>query len=158
MDANTNGHHYTTVKAAATNIVGAYKDLRTELTNQFDYYNVINNGKNIGQEISALNTAYGNVITATLNTLNEVSGIIERFTSVLSDYVGEGGSIYSLINCKFIDKDFKFLMKQLNRSIGKNVYNFASVMITMTCFLTLALYASVLYSVATKKVQEESNK
>jgi len=158
VDANTNGHHYTTVKAAATNIVGAYKDLRTELTNQFDYYNVINNGKNIGQEISALNTAYGNVITATLNTLNEVSGIIERFTSVLSDYVGEGGSIYSLINCKFIDKDFKFLMKQLNSSIGKNVYNFASVMITMTCFLTLALYASVLYSVATKKVQEESNK
>ena len=128
------------------------------MTNQFDYYNVIKNGKNIGQEISALNTAYRGVITATLNTLNEVSDIINRFTSVLSDYVGEGGSIYSLINCEFIDKDFKFLMKQLNRSIGKNVYNFASVMITMTCFLTLALYASVLYSVATKKVQEESNK
>jgi hypothetical protein len=49
-------------------------------------------------------------------------------------------------------------MKQLDSSIGNNVYNFASVMITMTCFLTLALYASVLYSVASKKEQEESNK
>ena len=105
-----------------------------------------------------MNEAFKAVTRTTLNTLEKVSGIITRFTSVLSDYVGDGGSIYSLINCKFIDKDFKFLMKQLNSSIGKNVYNFASVMITMTCFLTLALYASVLYSVATKKVQEESNK
>ena len=105
-----------------------------------------------------MNEAFKAVTRTTLNTLEKVSGIITRFTSVLSDYVGEGGSIYSLINCKFIDKDFKILMKQLNSSIGNKVYNFASVMITMTCFLTLALYASVLYSVATKKVQEESNK
>ncbi len=158
VDGSTSGHHYTTAEDAAADIVQAYKDLKSGLSEQFDYYNVLKEGKNVGEEIEALNTAYRGVITATLNTLEEVSGIITRFTSVLSDYVGEGGSIYSLINCKFIDKDFKFLMKQLNRSIGKNVYNFASVMITMTCFLTLALYASVLYSVASKKEQEESNK
>ena len=49
-------------------------------------------------------------------------------------------------------------MKQLHDSLGNNVYNFATVMITMTCFLTLALYASVLFSVATKKSQESSEK
>jgi len=156
VDGSTNGHHYNTAKTAAMDIVQKYKDLKSKLGNSFTFYR--NGSPNLGGEVNNLNTAFKAVTRTTLNTLEKVSGIITRFTSVLSDYVGDGGSIYSLINCKFIDKDFKFLMKQLNRSIGKNVYNFASVMITMTCFLTLALYASVLYSVATKKVQEESNK
>jgi hypothetical protein len=51
VDDNTNDHHYTTVKAAATNIVGAYKDLKTSLSAQLNYYEEEIEDKNVGEEI-----------------------------------------------------------------------------------------------------------
>ena len=116
------------------------------------YYQEINNQNTI------LNNQFEETTTAMKTALDSASKIITRLTTLLSEYIGEEGTIYSLINCAFIGKDFNFLMKQLNDSLGNKVYNFASVMITMTCFLTLALYASVLFSVATKKSQESSEK
>jgi hypothetical protein len=112
----------------------------------------------IDEQNTILKGQFEQTTSAMKTALNSASIIITRLTTLLSDYIGEEGSIYSLINCAFIGKDFNFLMKQLHDSLGNNVYNFATVMITMTCFLTLALYASVLFSVARKKSQESSEK
>ncbi len=142
---------YSSVAIGASTLYDALKTLLKGNVNT-KYYQKINNQNTI------LNNQFEETTTAMKTALDSASKIITRLTTLLSEYIGEEGTIYSLINCAFIGKDFNFLMKQLHDSLGNNVYNFASVMITMTCFLTLALYASVLFSVATKKSQESSEK
>ena len=142
---------YSSVAIGASTLYDALKTLLKGNVNT-KYYQEINSRNTI------LNNQFEETTTAMKTALDSASKIITRLTTLLSEYIGEEGTIYSLINCAFIGKDFNFLMKQLHDSLGNNVYNFATVMITMTCFLTLALYASVLFSVATKKSQESSEK
>jgi hypothetical protein len=142
---------YGTVAQGAQTLYDALKTLLKPKVNT-EYYQKIN------PQNTNLKAQFEKTTTAMKTALDSASIIITRLTTLLSEYIGEEGTIYSLINCAFIGKDFNFLMKQLHDSLGNNVYNFATVMITMTCFLTLALYASVLFSVATKKSQESSEK
>ena len=147
----TSGAPYESVAEGAKTLYHALKTLLKGNVNT-NYY------QNIDTQNTNLNDQFKETTSAMKTALDSASKIITKLTTLLSEYIGEEGTIYSLINCAFIGKDFNFLMKQLHDSLGNNVYNFASVMITMTCFLTLALYASVLFSVATKKSQESSEK
>ena len=148
---STTGAPYATVAEGAQTLYDALKTLLKPKVNT-EYYQKIN------PRNTDLKDQFEETTSAMKTALDSASKIITRLTTLLSEYIGEEGTIYSLINCAFIGKDFNFLMKQLHDSLGNNVYNFATVMITMTCFLTLALYASVLFSVATKKSQESSEK
>jgi len=104
-----------------------------------------------------INDKFKTVSEETTKTLKSATKIIDSIGDIIGDYLGDGdNSIYALINCKFIGADFRFLIKQLHYSVGKDVYSFASTMITMTVFLAVALYSSIFYMVLVKKINNSS--
>ena len=136
-----------TVAAKASQIIGEFVTVKTQMTdNYFTKTKIYNNN---------INDKFKSVSEATTKTLKSATKIIDSIGDIIGDYLGDGdNSIYTLINCKFIGADFRFLIKQLHYSVGKDVYSFASAMISITVFLSIALYSSIFYMVLVKKVHD----
>ena len=147
------GSTYSTVKVAAGKVIENFQKVKTDMKN--NYFTPTKNKNDV------INEKFKDVSDKMVTTLEKAVLIINSVKEVIGQYLGDGNnSIYSIINCSFIGLDFKFLIKQLHNSVGKDVYSFASAMISMTVFLSIALYSSIFYMVLVKKVHdynEENN-
>jgi len=137
------------VSVKASQIIGEFANMKTQMTS--NYFTPTKNYNN------NINDKFKTVSEETTKTLKSATKIIDSIGDIIGDYLGDGdNSIYALINCKFIGADFRFLIKQLHYSVGKDVYSFASTMISMTVFLSIALYSSIFYMVLVKKVHDSN--
>ena len=98
--------------------------------------NVINNEKkiptpgedsgdtyiSIAKSLNKLNGAYNDFLTKESETLGEYRNAISSLTNIFNNLVGNG-NIYSLINCLFIGKNVKIILKNLGKTLGTNFYN-----------------------------------
>ena len=151
--ATNAGSEYTTVQAAAVKVLESFSQLKDHINGATGFY------KDVDSKNTDLNDKFKTVVNLMISTLQYAVSIIDSVNDVIGSLLGDGdSSIYAIINCSFIGGDFKFLIKQLHDSIGKNVYSFASTMITMTVFLAVALYSSIFYMVLVKKIRENEEK
>ena len=148
----TDSSLYSSVQLAAKAVIGSFSQAKSDIN---AFYSSVDD-KN-----TELNGKFETVVNLMITTLQNAISIINSVYDVIGSLLGDGdSSFYAIINCSFIGGDFKFLIKQLHDSIGKNVYSFASTMITMTVFLAVALYSSIFYMVLVKKIHnisEEKN-
>ena len=77
----------------------------------------------IKKALSALNTAYENFLRAETGSLDIYISTVEQLTSIFENIAGDDGNIYSILNCKFIGKNVRVLLKYLDKSLGKSFYN-----------------------------------
>ena len=70
--------------------------------------------------LASLEGNYENFLKAEENSLdffkNKIVGLTSIFTSIIGD-----GDITSLLNCKFIGKNVRVILKTLEKALGKNV-------------------------------------
>ena len=136
----------TTVRAEAGQVIDEMGKVKSGVASDYSTVDTKN------QEI---NGKFTEVADNMIITLEKSINIIDSVNNIIVDFLGEGNhNIFSIIHCSFIGDDFKFLMKQLHSNIGNTVYSFASAMISMTAFLSLALYSSIFYMVLVKKVHD----
>ena len=139
------GSSDSTVKIEAGQVIGGMATVKST---------VASNYPNVQTKNNAINGKFRLVADNMINTLQKSIDIIDSVNNIIVDFLGEGNNIFSIIHCSFIGDDFKFLMKQLHSNIGNTVYSFDSAMISMTAFLSLALYSSIFYMVLVKKVHD----
>ena len=79
---------------------------------------------NIITILGELKTKYDNFITIQQNTLRTFSGKIDNLVDIFNRFAGEGSdsNIYSIINCKFIGRNVKIILKNLKDSLGHSFY------------------------------------
>ena len=83
-----------------------------------------NNGEenSINKNLEELNNKYGLFIEAENNNLDVYKNTIEQMTQIFEDIAG-GGQLLSILNCKFIGKNVRVILKYLDQSLAKSFYN-----------------------------------
>ena len=71
-----------------------------------------------------LKTKYNNFINKHQITLRTFSGKIDNLVDIFNRFAGEGSdsNIYSIVNCKFIGRNVKIILKNLKDSLGHSFY------------------------------------
>ena len=82
-----------------------------------------NNGAgSINNALTQMNIAYQSFINAENENLNVYKETIEELTSIFENIAG-GDQLLSILNCKFIGKNIRVILKYLDKSLGKSFYN-----------------------------------
>jgi len=93
----------------------------TEITNPLsDTYNT----KCIEVILKDLKNKYDNFITTQIGSLDVFSNNLNELAGIFNKFAGEGSdtNVYSIINCKFIGRNAKIILKNLEESLGKSFY------------------------------------
>ena len=78
----------------------------------------------IGTILKDLKIKYDNFIQKQIDSLTFFSSKINRLAEIFNRFAGEGSdsNVYSIINCKFIARNAKIILKNLEESLGKSFY------------------------------------
>ena len=71
-----------------------------------------------------LKNKYDNFIQKQIDSLTFFSSKINGLAEIFNRFAGEGSdsNVYSIINCKFIARNAKIILKNLEESLGKSFY------------------------------------
>ena len=128
------------------------KALNTQINNE---YSDVDGYKNI---IENLGVSYTNFIRAYTNVLSTARTIIHSITVLISEYTGENGGFFSIVNCKFIGKHLKVLLDNLKSSLGGSVKTVGICLSVVGCSLILSISSTILLIVIINKSIEEDKK
>lgn len=98
--------------------------------------------KSIKKALEGLNTQYTAFITAENTNLDVYKTTIEELTDIFDEVAGDG-KLMSIVNCKFIGKNVKVILRYLDKALGKNFY---SVGICLT-LAGVALFISIAFTI-----------
>jgi len=95
----------------------------TQSNDSSDGTNVISTN-NIIVILEDLKGKYDSFISTQQNTLRIFSGKIDGLVDIFNRFAGEGSdsNIYSIVNCKFIGRNAKIILKNLKDSLGHSFY------------------------------------
>ena len=90
----------------------------------------------------------GNKYYAFLNqyiiALTEFNKTIDSITADLNKYTGDDAGIFSLVNCNFVAKNIKVMLKYLKEALGGDVYTIGICLILVGCSLALSISFTIL--------------
>jgi len=90
----------------------------------------------------------GNKYFAFLNqyiiALTHFNNTIDSITSDINKYTGDDAGIFSLINCNFVAKNIKVMLKYLKEALGGDVYTIGVCLILVGCSLALSISFTIL--------------
>ena len=75
-----------------------------------------------------------------INTINDLTGIFIRFA-------GDEGGIFSMLNCLFIGKNVKVILKYLEESLGKNIYSVGVCMLITGIAMCFSIAFTILLNI-----------
>ena len=91
-----------------------------------------------------LKNLYGNFLGEYTGILDYVSGILHRITDIIEEKIGKDGEFFDIINCKFIGKNLKVLLKNLKSAIGEDVKTLGIVIFVAAYSLALSISSTIL--------------
>ena len=127
----------------------------TETTNTYDVLNtfiiLINEIKahtsGLYIALDSLENAYTQFLRAETRALTTYKNSISSLTSIFDGILGEDGDIYSLLNCKFIGKNVKVILKYLNKSLGTNFYNLGVCLLVAGLAMCFSISFTILLNI-----------
>ena len=94
-----------------------------------------------------LKTLYEVFLNGYIDILEYVQEIIHTITVIINEYVGEDEGFFDIVNCKFIGKNLKVLLKNLNSAIGGDVKTVGICLSVVGCSLALSISSTILFIV-----------
>ena len=94
--------------------------------------------------ITDLGAKYDDYLDSYKGVLEEVKGVIKELTDIIIKYTGEEGGLFSFVNCNFVGKNVKIILKYLRDALGKNVYTVGVCLFIVGCSLALSISATIL--------------
>jgi hypothetical protein len=76
----------------------------------------------INKAIEQLDEKYKSFINAENNNINVYKNTIEKLTNIFEEVAG-GDKLLSILNCKFIGKNVRVMLRYLDKSLGKSFSN-----------------------------------
>jgi hypothetical protein len=93
-----------------------------------------------------------------ISSLKEFSKEIDRITNKLNQYTGNDAGVFSFINCKFIGKNIKVMLKYLKEAFGGDLYTIGICLILVGCSLALSISSTILLIVVINTDIENNKK
>ena len=109
--------------------------------------------KSIKIALNNLNGAYKSFIEAENNNLNVYKTTIEKLTNIFEDVAGEG-KLLSILNCKFIGKNVRVMLRYLDKSLGKSFYN-VGICLTVA---GVAMFVSIAFTILLNIIINQKSK
>ena len=100
--------------------------------------------KYFNESLGDLGNKYFAFLNQYILALTEFNNTIDSITADLNKYTGEDAGIFSLINCKFISKNIKVMLKYLKEALGGDVYTIGICLILVGCSLALSISFTIL--------------
>ena len=97
--------------------------------------------------LHSLNNAYTEFLKAETSALTTYKNSISSLTSIFDGILGEDGDIYSLLNCNFIGKNVKVILKYLNKSLGTNFYNLGVCLLVAGLAMCFSISFTILLNI-----------
>ena len=142
----------------------AYADIIERLDNIVDYANKpdpspSSGAKSVRQVVDELKIKYNNHLNGYLNVLRFFNTTINRITSLIREYTGDGQSAFAFLNGKFIGINIKIILKYLQSSLGKDFYTVGVCLCIVGLSLILSISSTILLivviNVELKKNEDE---
>ena len=113
----------------------------TSIKNELDTTSGV---KSIKNALSELLTAYETFLTDETSSLQTYKESITSLTSIFKKFAGEEGDAFSIINCKFIGKNVKVILKYLKNSLGKSFYTVGVCLLTSGIGMLVSISLTIL--------------
>ena len=95
-------------------------------------------------KLSDLASDYDQFIQSYKVVLGTAKSIINSITSIISDYIGTGGSFFNIVNCKFIGKNLKVVLYNLKSSLGGDVKTVGICLSVIGCSIALSIASTLI--------------
>ena len=100
-----------------------YKEIVFAFIESINLANSETSQKSIAKALTELNRLYSAFLDRQTDGLKTFIDTIDGLTGIFNDLVGEEGGIFSMLNCLFIGRNVKVILKYLKTSLGTNIYN-----------------------------------
>ena len=114
------------------------------------FINAINKEKNSGdsnsiaQALSTLDGAYNTFLETEISSLGIYKTSINSLTRIFNKFAGEEGDAFSIINCKFVGRNVKVILKYLKNSLGKSFYTVGVCLLTSGVGMLVSISLTIL--------------
>jgi len=131
-----------------------------KITGSINYIDNTNNGNSILKQANDVKTAYGTYLTQSKDALDGYTLKFTPLTAIYDNFVGNG-SIMGSINCAFLGKNVKVMLKYLDDSVGKQfkmfgiIVLFNGVVMAFSIIFTILLVIIVNSTLELRKKEKE---
>ena len=94
--------------------------------------------------MDTLKGKYNDFLDQYIKALNEFEAILNNITGKLRQYIGDGDTLFSFINGKFIGLNLKVILKYLKSALGKDVKTIGICLDIVGCSLALSISSTIL--------------
>jgi len=91
-----------------------------------------------------LERKYNAFLNSYVEALEFFDSKIKIITARLNEFNGEGGEMFSFVNCKFIGTNLKILLKYLHDALGVNFYTVGICLLLVGCSMALSICFTIL--------------
>ena len=100
--------------------------------------------KVFNESLGELGNKYYAFLNQYIIALTHFNNTIDSMTSDINIYTGDDEGIFSLINCNFVAKNIKVMLKYLKEALGGDVYTIGVCLILVGCSLALSISFTIL--------------
>ena len=94
--------------------------------------------------MDTLKGKYNDFLDQYIKALNGFEAILSNITGKLKQYIGDGDTLFSFINGKFIGLNLKVMLKYLKTALGKDVKTIGICLDIVGCSLALSISSTIL--------------
>ena len=105
------------------------------------------NTKSIDYALQILENKYNNYIDKQSSILEDFKDEIDALTNIFIPYTGEEGGFFDVINCLFIGRNVRIILKSLDKSLGKNIYNLGITMLATGLGMCFSISFTILLNI-----------
>ena len=118
------------------------------------------NGNSISLKANNAKGAYRQFLTEAKNALNGYTAKFKPVTAIYDNFVGNG-SILGFLNCAFLGKNLKVLLKYLNDSVGEQFKNLGFIILSTGIEMALSISFTIILIIifnATIQIREDDQR
>ena len=115
------------------------------------------NAKSIKNALTSLDSKYDDFLREEISTLDVYQTKIESLVKIFNDVIGEEGEITDIINCKFIGKNVKVVLKLLDNSLGKDFYTVGICLLVAGLAMCFSISFTILLNIILDSLKNKAD-
>jgi len=140
LETNYYDHRYSDLCSTGTlqNQVNNTAEIFVKINEFFNQENdMFTAQQEIKSNMDGVYTSLNEVIDSALTIINEI-------TNSLNQYIGESGSIWNLLNCKFMGKDLNILLRNLDTGLGDKFLKMGTEITTLATLQAVGIVLTLI--------------
>jgi hypothetical protein len=107
--------------------------------------------------LTSLDSKYNDFLQEEISTLTVYQTKIESLVKIFNDVIGEEGEITDIINCKFIGKNVKVVLKLLDNSLGKDFYTVGICLLVAGLAMCISISFTILLNIILDSLKNKAD-